>query len=92
MAIREREKNRNVADADGFITFKSRKKRKREQQKRGTSGPRSRKKSKKYELKNFYRFQMREEKRNQLADLRRKFEEDKLQVAKMKEARKFKPF
>ena len=45
-----------------------------------------------YELQNFYRFQMREQKRNQLAELRKRFEEDKLQVAKMKEARKFKPF
>ena len=81
-----------MSDADGFITVKNRKKRKREQAKRGSGGPRSRKRGKEYELKNFYRFQMREQKRNQLADLRKKFENDKLQVAKMKELRKFKPF
>jgi ribosomal RNA-processing protein 7 len=44
------------------------------------------------ELKYFYRFQIREEKTKKLAMLRKKFEEDKLKVAKMKESRQFKPF
>lgn len=44
------------------------------------------------ELKNFYRFQIREEKMKQLDVLRKKFEEDKDRVSKMKEARKFNPF
>jgi ribosomal RNA-processing protein 7 len=35
---------------------------------------------------------MKEQKREQLADLRRKFEEDKEKIAAMKLNRKFKPF
>jgi Ribosomal RNA-processing protein 7 (RRP7) C-terminal domain len=38
------------------------------------------------------RFQMREAKREQLVQLREKFEEDKAKVARMKAARVFKPF
>ena len=44
------------------------------------------------ELKNFYRFQIREEKQNKLLELRQRFEADKVKVAAMKDARKFKPF
>ncbi|CAM9841369.1 unnamed protein product [Ectocarpus sp. 6 AP-2014] len=44
------------------------------------------------ELSDFYRFQMRETRREQLATLRSKFEQDKARVAKMKEQRKFRPF
>jgi ribosomal RNA-processing protein 7 len=40
----------------------------------------------------FYQHQARENKREQLADLRRKFEEDKKKIEKMKETRKFNPF
>lgn len=40
----------------------------------------------------FYRFQRRERKREELATLRRQFEEDKLKIARMREQRKFKPF
>eukprot|EP00903_Cladosiphon_okamuranus_P008193 g7889.t1 len=43
------------------------------------------------ELSDFYRFQMRETRREQLASLRSKFEQDKARVAKMKEQRKFRP-
>lgn len=49
------------------------------------------KKKKPLELKNFYRHQIREAKREQLAKLRTQFEEDKARIAKMKEARKFRP-
>ena len=45
-----------------------------------------------YELGMKYRFQVREEKRERLADLRKKFEEDKARIARMKTQRKFKPF
>jgi len=44
------------------------------------------------ELQNFYRYQMREQKREQLAGLRKKFEEDKLQIERLKASRKFRPF
>ena len=44
------------------------------------------------ELLNFYMFQQREQKRDKVADLRRKFEEDKKKIAMMKQERRFKPF
>ncbi|KAI0211271.1 Ribosomal RNA-processing-like protein 7A [Lamellibrachia satsuma] len=44
------------------------------------------------ELLNFYSFQMRETKREHIAQLRQKFEEDKQRVAEMKAARKFRPY
>lgn len=61
---------------------------------RRPGAPRSRKvKAKKdTELKNFYRFQIKEQKVQELDSLRKKFAEDKERVAKMKEQRKFKPF
>ncbi|SPO25917.1 related to RRP7 - essential protein involved in rRNA processing and ribosome biogenesis [Ustilago trichophora] len=43
-------------------------------------------------LQDFYRFQLREKKREQLADLRAKFEADKAKVAQMKASRRFKPY
>lgn len=62
----------------------------------GMQAPRERrgrkKKKKTLELKNFYRHQIREAKREQLAKLREKFEEDKARIDRMKAARKFKPF
>lgn len=53
---------------------------------------RSRVKRKNKELQNFYRHQIREEKREKLITLRKKFEEDKQKIAKMIAQRKFKPF
>ena len=53
---------------------------------------RRKKRKKNLELVNFYRFQMREAKRERLAALRQRFEEDKARIAKMKAARKFMPF
>ncbi|CAD6950822.1 unnamed protein product [Tilletia controversa] len=50
-----------------------------------------RKKSKSKDLEDFYRFQTREKNREKLAQLRAKFQEDKVKVAKLKESRKFKP-
>ncbi|KAI9475835.1 MAG: SSU rRNA processing protein [Benjaminiella poitrasii] len=47
---------------------------------------------KKKELVNFYRFQMREQKQNELTELRKRFEEDKEKIAKLKQSRKFKPY
>jgi len=51
-----------------------------------------RKRRKKKELLNFYRFQQRETQRERIADLRRAFEEDKERVAAMRQRRRFKPF
>lgn len=51
------------------------------------------KRSKKHkQLKNFYTFQIRESKKNHIANLRKKYEEDKKRVEALKSARKFKPF
>ncbi|KAI8084333.1 ribosomal RNA-processing protein 7-domain-containing protein [Gilbertella persicaria] len=47
---------------------------------------------KKKELLNFYRFQMREQKQNELVELRKRFEEDKAKIAQLKQNRKFKPY
>jgi hypothetical protein len=69
-----------------------RSKRKKVEEKRGSGAPRDRKKKKESELKNFYRFQIREAKQNKLHELRKRFEQDKEKVAAMKAARKFKPF
>ena len=44
------------------------------------------------DLQDFYRFQLREKKRQQLADLRAAFEADKEKVAKLKAGRRFKPY
>lgn len=83
-------------DVDGFVTV-TYSKRKRGGDKGAVSQEaaakrQGRKKRKKYELVNFYSFQMREAKREQLAKLREKFEEDKARIEKMKASRKFRPF
>ncbi|XP_057311769.1 ribosomal RNA-processing protein 7 homolog A-like isoform X2 [Hydractinia symbiolongicarpus] len=44
------------------------------------------------ELMNFYLFQQRESKRDKIADLRQKFEEDKKRITQMRQQRNFKPF
>ena len=53
---------------------------------------RSRVKRQNKELQNFYRHQIRQDKRDKLETLRTKFEQDKLKIADMKLKRKFKPF
>ncbi len=76
-----------------IVSRSHRNKRKRVvEERRGSAHQRSRTKKKDTELKNFYRFQIRDDKMKQLDTLRKKFEEDKERVAKMKDARKFKPF
>ncbi|CAB3222045.1 unnamed protein product [Arctia plantaginis] len=49
-------------------------------------------KKKRKELKNFYRFQIRESKMKHIVALRHKFEEDKKKIAQIKQSRRFKPF
>lgn len=82
-------------DDDGFMPVRAKKKVKRTtdnnlKRKSGSSRSRGEKKSK--ELTNFYRFQMREEKKETLQSLREQFEKDKERVARMKADRRFKPF
>jgi ribosomal RNA-processing protein 7 len=50
------------------------------------------KKRKRFELEDFYRFQRREQKREELANLRAKFRDDQEKVKKLKASRSFKPF
>jgi ribosomal RNA-processing protein 7 len=90
---------RNMPDADGFVTV-TRARGRRNTNKDGSGGSATAVsveqakdlKPKEHALMDFYRFQMRENKRNQLVDLRRKFEEDKLKIEDLKKKRKFKPF
>lgn len=49
-------------------------------------------KKKRLELDDFYRFQRREAKRQELASLRARFQKDQEKVQKLKEGRRFKPF
>jgi len=51
-----------------------------------------RNKKKKRALLNFYQFQQRETRREHIAHLRKKFDEDKKRIAEMKSARKFRPY
>ena len=50
------------------------------------------KQSKKEIVMDFYRFQRRESRRNEVLELQQKFVEDKKRIAKMREARKFRPY
>ncbi|XP_078701188.1 ribosomal RNA-processing protein 7 homolog A-like isoform X2 [Branchiostoma floridae x Branchiostoma belcheri] len=53
---------------------------------------REKKKRSRRELMNFYTFQIRESKREHIAQLRKKFEEDKDKIAAMKANRRFRPY
>ncbi|CAN0083905.1 unnamed protein product [Ectocarpus sp. 4 AP-2014] len=90
----------NPEDDDGFVTVTYKRKRGRNSGGGGSgnypdgvvAGGAKKKRKGAGELSDFYRFQMRETRREQLATLRSKFEQDKARVAKMKEQRKFRPF
>ncbi|KAJ3109002.1 hypothetical protein HDU96_007360 [Phlyctochytrium bullatum] len=85
---RELERRRNQPDEDGFILVTKGAGRKG---KAANESKRNRK-AKKKEVVDFYRFQMREAKRTELSEMRRKFEEDKARIAAMKAQRKFRPY
>ncbi|CAO3648926.1 unnamed protein product [Cunninghamella echinulata] len=90
----------NKMDEDGFVVVSRHKK------KKNTDGDihvtatsaavavndQSLKPKKKRELVDFYRFQLREKKQNELLELRKRFEEDKRKIEKLKQSRKFKPY
>lgn len=75
-------------DDDGFQTVVNTKKRSAAA---AEDLARPSKKQKAKEVPQFYRFQMREKKRDQLKSLRERFEEDRAMVEKLKKANKFKP-
>uniref|UniRef100_A0A1B6FFG9 RRM domain-containing protein n=1 Tax=Cuerna arida TaxID=1464854 RepID=A0A1B6FFG9_9HEMI len=91
----KREAENQEVDDDGWVTVTKRGRnpgfaRKESVEKRILG--KERKKRAKKELLNFYRFQIKESKMNQLMELREKFEEDKKKIALLKQTRKFKPF
>jgi ribosomal RNA-processing protein 7 len=89
--IREQRKRmKDEVDDDGFTMVVN--SRKKQAISSSESSRKKRRKKKETEMGNFYRFQIRESKREQLADLRSKFELDKKRIADMKETRKFRPF
>ena len=81
----KKKKRLQEPDKDGWITITRK-------NPKPIQGKRHRQKKKKKELLNFYHFQLRESKRQHIAELRRKFEEDKKKVAEMKSKRKFRPY
>ena len=92
---KEREENLTEPDDEGWVTVTKvdKKKATRRTEKRSEEGnKKGRKKKKKLVLQSFYSHQIREEKMSKVQELRKKFEEDKLKIAKMKSDRKFRPF
>lgn len=84
-------------DDDGFTIVKSRNTRKKSNTDGKDASTKGRKRSQKkhkgtIELKNFYRFQFREQKKETLLTLRESFAKDQEKIALLKEQRKFKPF
>ncbi|KAI8982754.1 ribosomal RNA-processing protein 7-domain-containing protein [Trametes punicea] len=68
-------------------------KRFQEEQAGATESKRRRKdKKEKKEKEAFYAFQIHEKKRKELIDLKKKFEEDRAKIEKLKQSRKFKPY
>jgi ribosomal RNA-processing protein 7 len=88
-AARRRAAAEAAADADGFTMVSSKKRARVAPGKPSGKGSNKKKKAPK-ELTNFYRFQVRESKRDALATLRARFEEDKLELERRKQARVFK--
>jgi hypothetical protein len=86
---RELERRRHEADDDGFTVVKRKNTARKGGQQASNIAPRKKKKNT-GELKDFYRFQMKEGKRNKLAELREQFEVDKLKVERLKMTDKFK--
>jgi ribosomal RNA-processing protein 7 len=98
---RQREASKNQPDEDGFVTVSHASqsvgsKRELEEgggRKKGTKRVRKKKKaSGASELPDFYRFQMKESRKQSLQDLRKRFEQDLAKVQKMKEERQYRPF
>lgn len=104
----EEEKRRKALEAsqeDGWTVVQRHKGRKKSSSDGGKAGPTvvgavavaaarsiANRKSIKTEYSDFYRFQQREKRRNELVELREKFEQDKRRLAELKSMRNFKPF
>mmetsp|Transcript_19719 Transcript_19719/g.23464 ORF Transcript_19719/g.23464 Transcript_19719/m.23464 type:complete len:230 (-) Transcript_19719:19-708(-) len=80
---------RDGPDDDGFVTVTN--KRKTREIERGSAFQKKVRKGKSLELKNFYRHQIREEKKDKLSELRERFEYDKAQIKKLQDSKRFRP-
>ncbi|KIJ57131.1 hypothetical protein M422DRAFT_23236 [Sphaerobolus stellatus SS14] len=56
------------------------------------AGKRGKKKTKKHEKDNFYRFQVHEHRRRELVDLKKEFQKDVEKIEKLKESKRYKPY
>jgi len=84
---------RGVKDADGFQLVKKKHTARKSGNARASNRKgrtRNKKNGAGKELQDFYRFQMRENKRNKLVELRERFNEDKLRVETLRKNKKFK--
>ncbi|KAJ2160168.1 hypothetical protein GGF46_002481 [Coemansia sp. RSA 552] len=90
---RMQQQQKGVPDEDGFITVvRSRREADGADDAAAADGGKSKKPKKEVVFGNMYRFQMRERKSSQLAELRKKFEEDKERIARMRQTRQFRPY
>ncbi|XP_068151195.1 ribosomal RNA-processing protein 7 homolog A [Drosophila tropicalis] len=83
------------ADADGWVTVGKEGRNAGFEQKESVIGRienKVAKDKKTKELKNFYTFQIRESKMQNIVEMRKKFEEDKRKIELLKQSRRFKPF
>ncbi|XP_017041291.1 ribosomal RNA-processing protein 7 homolog A isoform X2 [Drosophila ficusphila] len=84
------------ADADGWVTVGKEGRNAGFEQKASVIGRLEQKVAKQTsqskELKNFYTFQIRESKMQNIVEMRKKFEEDKRKIELLKQSRRFKPF
>lgn len=81
-----------LVDDEGWTLVRSSGKRRRLLLPKGVEEQGRKKKKKKGPVLNFYKHQQIQKKRDALADLRRKFEQDKERLAKQTATRKFNPF
>nr|XP_002121115.1 ribosomal RNA-processing protein 7 homolog A-like [Ciona intestinalis] len=87
--------NDGIPDDEGWVKVSSRGRNagvSRTETNQKKSKRKEKKKRKQNEMFSIYKYQVRESKRQKIAELREKFEEDKLRIQAMKEARKFRPF
>lgn len=83
------------SDADGWVTVGNEGRNAGFKQKASLIGRLEQKvptENKSKELKNFYTFQIRESKMQNIMEIRKKFEEDKRKIELLKQSRRFKPF
>ncbi|CAJ0934859.1 unnamed protein product [Ranitomeya imitator] len=88
-------KRKGVPDEDGWITVTRKGRRPgiaRTEAVNFRLTEKEKKKRAQKELLNFYAWQLRNKKKEHLAELRKKFEEDKQKIALMRAQRKFRPY